>query len=119
MRDYKKIVAFQLADELVISVYRVTKNFPKDELFGLTSQFRRAAVSVPANIVEGSRRCSKKDYLHFLYIAQASLSETEYYINLSKKLGYIDEKEFSKLLNKSNETFSKMFGLIEAVRKEI
>jgi len=119
MRDYKKINAFQLADKLVVLVYSATKSFPKDELFGLTSQIRRAAVSVPANIVEGSRRASKKEYLHFLYIAQASLSEVEYYISLSFNLKYVNEDVSSKLNEASSKTFSKLYGLIESVRKEV
>jgi len=68
-RDYTKIRAWQLADELALLVYKMTKKFPKSEVWGLTSQMRRAAVSVPANIVEGSARKSKKEYLQFLYVA--------------------------------------------------
>jgi four helix bundle protein len=76
MRDYTKIQAWKLADDLTVSIYERTRLFPKEELYGLTSQLRRAAFSVPANMVEGSSRESKQDYLHFLYIARASLSET-------------------------------------------
>ena len=70
MRDYTKIVTWQKADDLTVAVYELTRHFPKDELYALTSQLRRAAYSVPANIVEGSSRESKKDYLHFLHIAR-------------------------------------------------
>ena len=73
MRDYTKILAWQKADDLTVAVYELTRRFPKDELYALTSQLRRAAYSVPANIVEGSSRESKKDYLHFLHIARGSL----------------------------------------------
>src|SRR5438045_9157048 len=69
MRDYTKIEAWKLADDLTVAVYECTRSFPKEEVYGLTSQLRRASYSVPANIVEGSSRESKKDYLHFLYIA--------------------------------------------------
>ena len=81
MRDYTKIEAWKLADDLTVAVYERTRNFPKDELYGLTSQLRRASYSVPANIVEGSSRESKKDYLHFLYITRGSLSEAQYFIH--------------------------------------
>ncbi len=68
MRDYTKIEAWKLADDLTVAVYQATHLFPREEIYGLTSQLRRASYSVPANIVEGSSRESKKDYLHFLYI---------------------------------------------------
>jgi len=80
MRDYTKIEAWRLADDLTVAVYERTRSFPREEIYGLTSLLRRAAYSVPANIVEGSSRESKKDYLHFLYIARGSLSETQYFI---------------------------------------
>ena len=88
-RDYTKIKAWQLADELALLVYKATKEFPKREIWGLTSQMRRAAVSVPANIVEGSARRNRKEYLQFLYIAMSSLAELSYYIKFTKELGYL------------------------------
>jgi four helix bundle protein len=86
MRDYTKIEAWRLADDLTVVVYERTRSFPREEIYGLTSQLRRAAYSVPANIVEGASRESKKDYLHFLYIARGSLSETQYFIHLARQL---------------------------------
>ena len=82
MRDYTKINAWRLADDLTVAAYQRTRSFPKEEIYGLTSQLRRASYSVPANIVEGASRDSKKDYLHFLYIARGSLSETQYLYTL-------------------------------------
>lgn len=94
---YKRLRVWEESHTLVLLLYKVTKNFPKDELFGLTSQIRRAAVSIPANIVEGFARASRKEFIQFLYIATGSLVEVEYYIHLAKDLGYIDE-ESNKLL---------------------
>jgi four helix bundle protein len=83
MRDYTKIEAWRRADDLVVAIYEHTRKFPKEELYGLTTQLRRAALSVPANIAEGSARGSKRDYLHFLYIARGSLTETQYFVHLA------------------------------------
>ncbi len=88
MRNFKNIKAFQLSDNLVVEVYKVTKYFPKEELYGLTSQLRRASLSVPTNIAEGASRQHKRDYLNFLYIARGSLAETEYLLHLANRLGY-------------------------------
>jgi four helix bundle protein len=79
MRGFRKIEAWQLADDLVVAVYEATKGFPKDEVYGITSQIRRAATSVAANIVEGAARESAKDSAHFLQIARGSLAETQYF----------------------------------------
>lgn len=97
MRDYRKIEAWRLADDLTIAIYRHMRSFPKEEIYGLTSQLRRAAYSVPANIVEGSSRESKKDYLHFLYIARGSLSETQYFVHLARRLDYLPSQEADAL----------------------
>ncbi|PJB73278.1 MAG: four helix bundle protein [Armatimonadetes bacterium CG_4_9_14_3_um_filter_66_14] len=118
MRDYTKIEAWKLADDLIVAVYRATKSFPKEELYGLTSQFRRAAVSVPANIVEGSARGTKRDYLHFLYIARGSLAETRYFIHLSHRLGYLPGSDHGKLEAQANSAAACLQGLINSVEKE-
>lgn len=83
-RDFKKIKAWQYADDLAVLVYSKTKSFPREELYGITSQLRRAAVSVPTNIAEGASREHKKEYVHFLYIARGSIAETEYLLHLAK-----------------------------------
>ena len=100
-RDYTKIKAWQLADELVLLIYKATKHFPKSEIWGLISQMRRAAVSVAANIVEGSARKNRKEYLQFLYIALSSLTELSYYIRLSKELEYVNNSQYEELWGKS------------------
>src|SRR5258708_29173313 len=104
MRDYTKIEAWKLADDLTVAIYECTRTFPREEVYGLTSQLRRASYSVPANIVEGSSRESKRDYLHFLYISRGSLSETQYFVHLSRRLGYISRDEADKLHAQTKQT---------------
>jgi four helix bundle protein len=118
MRDYTKIEAWKLADDLTVLIYQITKSFPKEELYGLTSQLRRAASSAPANIAEGSARGTRKDYLHFLYIARASLTEAHYFVHLSKRLGYVAEPQYDELESLFRRTFACLIGLISAVEKE-
>ena len=93
---YKKLIVWEIADELVHLVYDLTVGFPKDELYSLTSQIRRAALSVVANIIEGHARNSKNEFRHFLSIALGSLSEVEYYLEFAFKRKYLTEEEFNK-----------------------
>lgn len=118
MRDYTKIEAWKLADDLTVAVYKATKSFPKEELYGVTSQLRRAASSVAANIVEGSARESIKDYLHFLQIARGSLAETQYFLHLAARLEYLCEGASNDLASQCKRTFACLHGLMNAVRKE-
>ena len=118
MRDYTKIEAWKLADDLTVGVYQATQSFPREEIYGITSQIRRAACSVPANIVEGSSRESKRDYLHFLYISRGSLSETQYFVHLSRRLGYLSDADAERLIGQTKQTFACLHGLIKAVEKE-
>jgi four helix bundle protein len=118
MRDYTKIEAWKLADDLTVAIYERSRSFPREEIYGLTSQLRRAAYSVPANIVEGSSRESKRDYLHFLYIARGSLSEAQYFIHLARRLGYLMDNDAESLIAQTRSTFACLHGLIRAVEKE-
>jgi four helix bundle protein len=118
MRDYTKIEAWKLADDLTVEIYRITRKFPGDELYALTAQLRRASYSVPANIVEGSSRQSQKDYLHFLYISRGSLSEAHYFIHLAQRLGYIRLEETETLRALHKRTFACLHALIRAVELE-
>ena len=119
MRDHSKLRAFELADEVVVSVYQATARFPKGEMFGLTSQIRRAAVSVPSNIVEGCARDSEADYLRFLNIAFGSLRELHYQLNLSMRLGFLSNKDASLLEPKVIETEKVLNGLIRSLRDNL
>jgi four helix bundle protein len=119
VRDHAKPRAFELADEVAILVYRVTEGFPKEELFGLTSQLRRAAVSVPSNIVEGCARDSEAEYLRFLNIAFGSLRELHYQLNLSKRLGFLPNEDSSLLEPTVVETEKVLNGLIRALRDNV
>ena len=93
MRDHTKLRAFELADEVVVLIYRATRRFPKEEIYGLTSQMRRAAVSIPSNIVEGCARESQSEYFRFLEIAFGSARELHYQFGLARRLGYTNETD--------------------------
>lgn len=116
-RDYKKIRAWQLADELALAVYRATSEFPNTEIFGLTSQMRRAAVSVAANIVEGSARKHTNEYIQFLYTAMGSLAELGYFIEFCRKLDYIQNGTMSDLKSLHSHTIKTLQALINFIEK--
>jgi four helix bundle protein len=92
MRPHEKLDVWNMAIELVISIYKVTESFPKEEKFGLTSQIRRAAVSISANIAEGAARQTSKEFAQFLSIAQGSASEVETELLIAQRLGYLNEE---------------------------
>jgi four helix bundle protein len=109
MRDHTKLQAFQLADALALLTYRMTAAFPRQEMFGLTSQMRRAAVSVPSNIVEGCARETLSDYLRFLWIAYGSTKELEYQASLAQRLGFLQSGaygEFRELCVRTAKTLN-------------
>ncbi len=116
MRDHRKLEAFQLAHQLVLAIYRVTAVFPSHELFGLTSQMRRAAVSGAANIVEGSARRTEADFLRFLDISFSSLREVGYYIELSVDLEYLSSAASEELTQKQSDAARKLAALIRYFR---
>jgi four helix bundle protein len=118
-RDFTKIQAWKLADDLAVDVYVSTRNFPREELYGLTSQLRRAASSTPANIAEGSNRTSQKDYLHFLSVASGSLAEVRYFLHLSNRLGYLSEAEYKKLVVVAEATSKTLAGLMSTIQKQL
>ena len=116
MRDHTKLRAFELADEVAILIYRMTGKFPKAEIYGLTSQMRRAAISVPSNIVEGCAREGQIEYLRFLEIAFGSARELHYQFGLARRLGYTNELGAAECDSKMIETEKVLAALIRSLR---
>ncbi|MCG2742156.1 MAG: four helix bundle protein [Syntrophaceae bacterium] len=106
MQNYRNLIVWKKADEFAFRIYKLTEKFPKSEIFGLTSQLRRAALSVPTNIVEGYARGGKKEFSHFLNISISSLSEAQYLLDFSERLDYV--KSDIKDLNCIAEEVSKL-----------
>jgi four helix bundle protein len=117
MQDFRKIHAWQRAHELTKRVYLVTKSFPREELFGLTSQMRRAAVSVPANIAEGAGRGGSREFARYLDVAFGSASELEYYALLAYDLKLLPKTEYDPVLAELTEIKRMLTGFVRSVRK--
>ena len=115
MRDYKKYEVWKKAHELTLDVYKASKTFPKEETYGITSQLRRACVSVPTNIVEGTGRFSDPQFANFLNIASGSASETDYLLFLSKDLSFLLEDEYLEL----EEKITRVRKMIHALHKKL
>ncbi|MBZ5627783.1 MAG: four helix bundle protein [Acidobacteriia bacterium] len=113
--SYRELIVWQKSIELVTFVYRLTKQFPKEEIYGLTSQIRRAAVSVPSNIAEGQGRLSKKDFRHFLGQARGSLLELETQLLIASNLGYMREPALKEFMERSGEVSRILHRLIEVM----
>jgi len=118
MRDHTKLRAFELADEVALTIYKVTKDFPKEEVFGLVSQMRRASVSVPSNIVEGCARLTLADYRRFIEIAYGSLKELHYQYSLAGRLGYLRDPLASEGNIKITETEKVLGTLLHTLWKK-
>ena len=119
MRDYKKYDIWKLSHSLSLEIYKITEHFPKEEVFGLTSQIRRASSSIGINIVEGCGRGSDEDFKRFLRNASGSAFEVEYILLLSKDLNYISEEQFLKLSPKAEELKMKISKLILKIEDDI
>ena len=115
--SFEKLIVWQKAHNLVLNIYSVTKLFPSDEKYLLTSQIRRSVASVAANIVEGNERKTKKEFIQFLYTAKGSLSETKYHLLLAKDLNYLKNDKYSELFDKTNEIGKLINGLISYLKK--
>lgn len=110
--DFRDLIAWQEGHKVVLFIYETTKKFPKEEIYGLTSQMRRAAVSITSNIVEGFSRQGYKEKIQFYYIAQGSLVELKNQIEVAKDVGYMSPAEYEKAKNLSNQAHRVLQGLI-------
>lgn len=115
MKNYKNLTVWQDFHELVLSVYKETKCFPKEEVYGITSQLRRAVASIPANIAGGSAKNSDRDFNRFLQIAVGSLNESEYFLFLSKELNYLAEDNYLKMSRQLDLVKAKLINLQKKV----
>ncbi len=118
VKNYSELIAWQKAMDLVEAVYGATKLFPKEELYGLTSQLRRAAVSIPSNIAEGQGRKSLNEFLHFLSIAYGSLREVETQILIAGRLNYLTQPEVRRLIEFTSEVGRLINGLANSLSKK-
>ncbi|HUR36898.1 MAG TPA: four helix bundle protein [Terriglobales bacterium] len=115
VKAYTELIAWQKAVLLVTEIYKVSKTFPKDEVYGLTAQIRRAAVSVPSNIAEGQGRLTRGEFKQFLGNARGSLFEVQTQVHIAANLGYLEKEEASKFLESTNEVARIMNGLLKSL----
>lgn len=115
---HKDLDVWKNSISLVKNIYEITKSFPKEELYGLTNQMRRAAVSIPSNIAEGAARNHDKEFIQFLYISLGSLSELETQLIISFELNYLSENLLNELINRLNQIRAQISGLIKYLDKK-
>jgi four helix bundle protein len=118
MRPHEKLEVWSRAVDFVTVVYQMTDGFPKEEKFGLTSQIRRAAVSIPANIAEGAGRDSPREFTHFLSNAQGSASELATELLIARRLGFLSEKDYPRLNSELDSIGRMIFGLSRHLKSE-
>jgi four helix bundle protein len=116
MKTHHDLTVWKKSIEFVTNVYQITKGFPKEEIYGLTNQLRRASVSIPSNIAEGAARSHNKEFVQFLFIALGSASEIETQLVISKNLKFIGEKEYLKLNEEIVEIRKMLNGLIKSIK---
>lgn len=116
IRSFRDLIIWSKPMELLKEVYQVTKVFPKEELFGLTSQIRRAAVSIPSNIAEGHSRLSRKEFQYYLGNARGSLAELQTQIIIGKELGFIGDREMDDIINRATEVGRLLNGLLSSLK---
>lgn len=115
IQSYRDLIVYQKGYRLTLEVYRVTRKFPKEELFGLVSQMRRSAVSIPCNIAEGYRRNHRKEYVQFLHISLGSCGELETLISLSRDLNMVENDDLADLYSLQDEISRLLRGLINSL----
>lgn len=116
MKTYKDLDAYKVSMEFVTEIYQLTRSFPKEEIFGLTNQMRRAAISIPSNIAEGSSRHSKKEYIQFLYIALGSNSELNTQLTITRNLKLITEEQHRQHVDRSDSIGKMINGIIRYLK---
>ncbi|MFZ4413737.1 MAG: four helix bundle protein [Bacteroidales bacterium] len=119
MNSYKELIVWQKAMDLIVEVYHATGDYPKEEKFGLSSQMRRAVVSIPSNIAEGFGRKTTVDFIHFLHIARGSLYEFQTQAEASMRLSYLSDQNCTQLIEKSVEIEKLLNGLIHSLKNKI
>jgi len=115
---WEKLEVWKISDELALNVYKITKDFPKEEIYGITSQLRRAALSIPTNIVEGYSRKGDKELSRFVNISLGSLAETKYLLYFSYRLDYLRPEEYKNLRNAYDEFGKKLWKFYEAINRD-
>jgi four helix bundle protein len=118
IKDYRELIVWQKAMDLVETIYRATGMFPREEIYGLTSQIRRAAVSIPSNIAEGNGRNTTRDYVHFLGIAYGSVKEVETQALIAERLRYITSSDSEELVKTTTEIARLLSGLINSLNRK-
>ncbi len=118
MKTHLDLNVWKTSTRLAIDIYLLTKTFPREELFGVTSQMRRAAFSVPSNISEGAGRSSKPEFIRFLNIANGSLSELETQLYITREIGFYDDEAFAKYCNRINHIRAQISGLKKYLQKQ-
>lgn len=115
IKTHKDLLVWKKGIDLVEQIYKFTKQFPKEELYGITNQMRRCAVSIPANIAEGSGRKNKAEFIQFLHIALGSASELETHLIISQRLGFLSINSYDEIMNALNEIIKMICGLINSL----
>lgn len=116
---FEKLTIWQKSHDFTKKIYNLTSSYPKSEQYGITSQLRRSSSSVPANIVEGHSRKGTKEFINFLSQARGSLSESQYFLILSKDLGYLSQKDFDSIINLSEEISKMLNSFINTLRTKL
>jgi len=118
MKDFRQLKVWEKSHQLALAVYKATKDFPKEELYGLTSQIRRSSMSIPTNIAEGCGRNTDKEFARFLQIAMGSASETEYQLILARDLAFLPTDSYEKLHNEVEEVKRMLASLLKTLRAD-
>jgi len=116
MKDFRQLKVWEKSHQLALAVYKATKDFPKEELYGLTSQIPRSSMSIPTNIAEGCGRNTDKEFARFLQIAMGSASETEYQLILARDLGFLSQDSYGALQNEVEEVKRMLASLLKTLR---